>query len=119
MSKNFKLSYNDGAEYVGLYPRTEMKNIFVNGKLLKVTTVEVVVPPTEELRQTIPFKHTISQEDSNFFVKLLGTGVEAERAYLTIDQAEVNSSGLVLTRLSKKPTTEIRIALIFQESVEN
>ena len=118
LGKEFRLAYNDGFQYVDLFPKTNIDSIEGKNKLLKYTTVTVDIPVTSDTTQSIPVTLTPTQLTAPFYMELLTNTPQGSADYSTIDQVEVKDNMLVITRLSNMPTGQIQVKLTFKENEE-
>ena len=118
LGKEFRLAYNDGFQYVDLFPKTNIDSIEGKNKLLKYTTVTVDIPVTSDTTQSIPVTLTPTQLIAPFYMELLTDTPQGSADYSTIDQIEVKDNMLVITRLSNMPTGQIQVKLTFKENEE-
>ena len=118
LGKEFRLAYNNGFEYVDLFPKTNIDSIEGKNKLLKYTTVTVDIPVTTDITQSIPIDLTPTQSTAPFYVELLTNTAQGEADYGTIDQLKIENGELVISRLNDMPTSQIQIKLTFKENEE-
>ena len=117
MAINFRLAYNQGIDYVDLFPRSSMEAVIDSDNILQYTTINVNIPvPTgTPTTQTITIATTQAQVDSPVAMQLITTGEQAEQDYSTITQFEVQNNALVITRLYNWPQQAIDVELVFQQ----
>lgn len=117
MPTNFRLEYNNGLEYVDLFPSTSVHGIIDANNVFEIVSLDVTIPApsSQTLTQSITITTTQEMEDTNFNVVLLSTGEQAESDYATISQMQVNTNELVVTRLYNMPDDSIDVRLVFFE----
>lgn len=117
MAVNFRLAYNQGINYVDLFPRSNMEAIIDSGNILKYTTINISIPaPTgNPTIQNVSISTTMQQVNAPFVMQLISTGEQAENDYSTIDQVEVQENSLIITRLYNWPVGDIEVELVFQQ----
>ena len=116
MSLNFRLSYNEGFDYVDLFPKTNIESIEENNDILKYSELLVTVPVTTEVNQSISLDLTSNQQKAPFYIQLVNVNENTMSDYSTINQAQIVNNNLILTRLNDYPKNEIQIKLIFKEA---
>ena len=115
MALKFRLAYNEGFDYVDLFPKTNIESIEGKDNVLRYSEVSVTVPATTEIEQTIPLTLTTAQQNAPFYVELTEVNDDTLDDYSTINQARVEGNSLILTRLVTFPKNEIKIKLRFKE----
>ena len=117
MAVNFRLAYNQGIDYVDLFPRSSMETIVDADNILSYTTINVNIPVPENnpVTQTISISPTQEQINAPVVMQLITTGDQAESDYGTISQFEVQEGALVITRLYSWPQQAIDVELVFQQ----
>ena len=118
MALNFRLAYNSGLEIVDLFPASSMVAIDGNDNIMKYSTIDVTIPAptTQDTTQTIAITTTPQQVAAPVYMLLTSTGQQAQSDYGTIDQYQVTTNQLVLTRLYTWPQDSINVTLIFEEA---
>lgn len=118
MAVNFRLAYNDGLEIVDLFPKSNFSAIENTGNIMKYSTIDVTIPaPTSQnITQTISITTTDKQVSSPVYMILTSTGTQAEADYATINQYQVTTNQLIITRLYNFPQDSINVTLIFEEA---
>ena len=92
MSINFRLAYNQGVNYIDLFPKTNMEAIINNENGLSYSLINNITIPAVSQgtnTQTISINATASQNDSPFYVFLSSSGQQAQLDYQTINQNAV------------------------------
>ena len=118
MAVNFRLAYNSGLEIVDLFPASSMAAIENNSAVMQYSTINVTIPaPTsQDITQTISITTTDKQVAAPVYMVLTSTGNQAENDYSTIDQYQVTTNQLIITRLYRWPQNSIDVTLIFEEA---
>lgn len=117
MAVNFRLAYNQGIDYVDLFPRSNVQAIIGADDILQYSTINVTIPaPSDNPNtQTIAITTTEAQVNAPVNMFLVSTGAQAQNDYGTIDQFEVQENSLVITRLYNWPSDSIEVMLVFQQ----
>ena len=117
MAINFRLAYNQGIEYVDLFPRTNMEAILNADSAMRYNIIDVTIPAISgnPVTQAITIDTTNIQIDAPASMFLTSVGEQEENDYATIDQFEVTDSTLTITRLYNWPVGDIDVKLIFKE----
>lgn len=110
MSVDMKISYNSGAGYKALFPKTNVKSIKYNG-VIKQGVIFVTIPPTQETEQIVPVDTDTMYLSAPVYMQLLPDSDIYD--YQTITQFEVVENGVKIIRLYKKPVKEVKVALYF------
>ena len=118
MAVNFRLAYNNGLGVVDLFPKSSISAIDGNDNIMKYSILNVTIPaPTsQDVIQTIPITITNKQVAAPVYMLLTSTGAQAEEDYFTIDQYQVTTNQLIITRLYNWPQDSINVTLIFEEA---
>lgn len=118
MAVNFRLSYNNGFEFVDLFPKSNISAINNNENLLKYSFIDVTIPaPTsQDVTQTVSITTTPQQVSAPVYMLLTSTGDQAKADYSTIDQYQIATNQLIITRLYNWPQNSIDVTLIFEEA---
>lgn len=117
MALNFQLSYLNNQEYRDIFPKVSFGSV-VDSKAQQAfvtETLTVMIPPTNDITQTVAISTNELMANSYFEMHLNGTTEQDMVAYDTITQIEVKPNQLVLTRLYRKPTSPIEVTLVFYE----
>ena len=115
MSFKFRLAYNEGFDYTDLFPKTNVKAIEGNEDILKYSEINLTIPVTTELEQTIPLTLTSNQQNSPFFIELQNVNEDTLTDYYTINQAQIVDNNLILIRLDNLPKNSIDVKIRFKE----
>lgn len=118
MAVNFRLAYNSGLDIVDLFPASNMVAIDGNDNVMQYSTIDVTIPaPTsQDITQTISITTTDKQVSSPVYMILTSTGTQAKADYATINQYQVTTNQLIITRLYNFPQDSINVTLIFEEA---
>ena len=118
MAVNFRLAYNSGLEIVDLFPASSMDAIIDNSNVMQYSTINVTIPApaSQTMTQTIAITTTQSQLNSPVYMLLTSTGTQAIVDYATINQFQVSTNQLIITRLYNWPEDSINVILIFEEA---
>lgn len=126
MADCFTIKENTGSEYVSLFPRSKMENVYCEIEECKFSKTEIVtieVPPSSETKQTIIAPITKMQSISPFYVKWVNQSAQQYpqqlQSYNTISQIHLEEGKVIITRLGSAPSTLIQLDLIFREGVKN
>lgn len=114
---DFRLSYKNNTEYVDLFPRTSMEGIIGAEQAFKKVSLDVTIPASQDTTQTIQITTDAKMPDSIVEMYLVTTGEQAEQDYATIDQYEIQTNQMIITRLGNKPTGSIDVVLLFYETM--
>lgn len=106
----FRLSAKENNEYVDLFPRTTIDGIADDENIRGTQVLEVEVPATNDMIQTIAISTNAHIVDAPFEVHFVSGD---KNDYNTITQAQVTANTLTLTRLYNMPKGQIKIALVF------
>lgn len=106
----FRLSQKDNSEYLDLFPKTSADAIANGESILGIQVLEVDVPTTADVTQTIAIQTNKQIVDAPFEVHRISGD---RKDYNTISQAMVSENTLTLTRLHNMPNGAIKIALVF------
>ena len=118
MAITFGLKYNNGLDYVDLFPKTNIKSI-ADSHVSKQSIVYVTIPQySGGLTQEVQLVLTQEQQSAPFYVKCESSSVEALRDYSKISQIGIFGNTLRVIRLGEQKSGEIRISLCFEESEE-
>lgn len=111
------MAYNEGVEFIDLFPQTNINGIQDIGNILSYSTINVTIPaPSSNVTtQAITISTTASQVSAPVYMFLTSTGGTSLEDYLTIDQFQVQTNSLIITRLYAWPTNSINVVLIFKE----
>lgn len=119
MAVNFRLSYNEGLEFVDLFPKSNVEGIIDATNLFRYTTINVTipVPSTSEITQNVTITTTDAQVNAPVEMYLVSTGSQAQTDYNTITQFLVTTNQLSITRLYEQPTEAVEVQLVFKEAI--
>lgn len=118
MALNFRLAYNRGLDIVDLFPASSMDAVDGNEYVMQYSTIDVTIPaPTsQDVTQTISITTTPKQVAAPVYMFLTSTGEQAEAGYFTINQYQVTTNQLIITRLYGWPQDSINVTLVFEEA---
>lgn len=118
MAVNFRLSYNSGLEFVDLFPGSSMSAVQGTDNIMSYSTIDVTIPApaTQDVTQTIAITTTDAQANAPVYMILNSTGNQSEEDYATINQFQIQTNSLVITRLYSWPKDSINVTLIFKEA---
>ena len=118
MPVNFRLAYNNSLNIVDLFPATNINAINDNDNIMKYSTIDVTIPSvtTQQTTQTISIETTAQQVSAPVYMILNSTGEQAEMDYATINQYQVITNQLIVTRLYSWPQNNIDVTLVFKEA---
>lgn len=119
MAVNFRLAYNQGFEYVDLFPSTSVASIKEGSIVSRQSVINITIPSINNYIQTIPLSLTQEQKDSMVYMQLIDLGENDQYNYDSISQYQITEDGLVINRLYYYPTDSIQVALIFVENGSN
>lgn len=119
MALNFRLAYNQGFEYVDLFPSTSVAAIKEGSIVSRQSVINVTIPAVSNYTQTISLSLTQEQMDSMVYMQLIDVGDNDQYNYDSISQYQITNDGLVINRLYYYPTDSIQVALIFVENGSN
>lgn len=119
MALNFRFAYNQGFEYVDLFPSTSVAAIKEGSIVSRQSVVNVTIPAVSDYTQTISLSLTQEQIDSMVYMQLIDLSENDQYNYDSISQYQVTEDGLVINRLYYYPTDSIQVALIFVENGSN
>lgn len=119
MSLNFKLAYNEGFNYTDLFPRTTVEAIKFNTTTSKHAVINVTIPASNDLTQTIPISTMSEYLNVPTYMVLLKEKDTDEYDYSTISQFNVTAGNLEITRLYAKPVDSIQVVLVFMINSKN
>lgn len=106
----FRLSKKDNDEYLDLFPRTSANAIVNDNNIRGKYVLEVDVPVTNDVIQTINIQTTAQIVDAPFEVHFVSGD---KNDYNTISQVQVKENIIEITRLHNMPQGAIKIALVF------
>lgn len=117
MAVNFRLTYNNGSNFVDLFPKSNIQAIVDVTNLFEYSIINVTipVPNTTEINQTVAITTTDAQVNAPVEMYLTSTGSQAQSDYNTITQFSVTSNQLNITRLYTQPSGSINVRLVFKE----
>lgn len=113
MSLNFKLAYNSGFDYVDLFPRTSVDAIEFDKKATKQYSIQVNIPKSNDLLQTISIKTPLELSDKIVYMTLLYRKETDIYNYSTISQFSIENGTLKITRLYGGSLSDIQVLLTF------
>lgn len=113
MATNFRLVYLNGTEFTDLFPRTSIGGITDAVKALRFASLQVTIPATTDMTQTITITTEAGMEDAWVEMNLVGDTEQEKADYSTITQYEVQPNQLIITRLGSMPTGQIQVNLLF------
>lgn len=119
MAINFRLSYNEGFSYTDLFPRTDIEGVSFNISTSRHTTVNLTIPPTNDLIQSIPIDIPLEYVNVPVYMELLYKSESDIYDYSTISQFQILDGTLNITRLYTKPTGSIQVVLVFNINDKN
>lgn len=119
MAVNFRLAYNQGFEYVDLFPSTSVEAIKEGSVVARQSVVNITIPSINNYTQTIPLSLTQEQLNSMVYMQLIDLSEDDQYNYDSISQYQITNDGLVINRLYYYPTDSIQVALIFVENGSN
>lgn len=119
MAINFRLSYNQGFSYIDLFPRTDIEGISFNTSTSRHATVNLTIPPTNDLIQSIPIDIPLEYVNVPVYMELLYKSESDIYDYSTISQFQILDGTLNITRLYTKPTGSIQVVLVFNINDKN
>lgn len=115
MAIDMRPSYKSGVGYVDMFLHTLVPAIDDLHTEFKKVSMNVTIPASANVTQTIAITTDERMPDSSFDVFLTSTGDDAEYNFSTITQVEVKTNQLIVTRLYSKPTGSIDVTLVFYE----
>lgn len=115
MALNFRLSYTNGIEFVDMFPSTDVRGITDGANIYGTQVVNLTIPAVSEVpvTQTISLATTPEMVNSQFDVYLLSEGEQAVKDFSTINQIEITTNQVNITRLYVAPESDIQVALLF------
>lgn len=119
MAVNFRLAYNQGFEYVDLFPSTVVSAVTEGNVASRQSIINITIPPINNYIQTIPLSLTQKQLNSNVYMQLINLGENDQYNYDSISQYQITENGLVINRLYYYPNDSVQVALIFVENGDN
>lgn len=116
MSINVRLAYNQGSEYIDLFPRTSIDNIVDIENTIKFSSLIVNIPVIEDnITQIIPLNLTPQQNTALVDMVLISNDKQSKDSFNTITQFQIDNNQLIITRLYGFPTKDIEVQLYFKE----
>lgn len=118
MAVSFRLSYNSGLGFVDLFPGSGMSAVQGIDNIMSYSTIDVTIPApdAQDVTQTIAITTTDAQVNAPVYMVLNSTGNQSEKDYATINQFQIQTNSLVITRLYSWPKDSINVTLIFKEA---
>lgn len=113
MAINFKLEYNNNSTRTELYPATSLEAVNWIDNIYQITTMQVNIPTTTSMTQNIAISTTPELVDAYVEMYLVSKGSSANWNYGTINQFQVKTNQLTLTRLNVMPQEQITVMLVF------
>lgn len=113
MATNFRLAYLNGTEFTDLFPRTSIGGITDAVQALRFASLQVTIPATTDMTQTITITTEAGMEDAWVEMNLVGDTDQEKADYATITQFEIQPNQLIITRLGSMPTGQIQVNLLF------
>lgn len=113
MATNFRLAYLNGTEFTDLFPRTSIGGITDAVKALRFASLQVTIPATTDMTQTITITTEAGMEDAWVEMNLVGDTEQEKADYATITQFEIRPNQLIITRIGSMPTGQIQVNLLF------
>ena len=113
MAIDFKLEYNNNSTRTELYPATSLKAVNWIDNIYQITTMRVNIPTPTSMTQNIAISTTPELVDAYVEMYLVSTGSSASWNYGTINQFQVTTNQLTLTRLNVMPQEQITVMLVF------
>lgn len=113
MATNFRLAYLNGTEFTDLFPKTSISGITDAVQALQFASLQVTIPATTDMTQTIAITTEAGMEDAWVEMGLIGDTEQEKTDYSTITQYEVQPNQLIITRLGSMPTGQIQVNLLF------
>lgn len=113
MATNFRLAYLNGTEFTDLFPRASIGGITDAVKALRFASLQVTIPATTDMTQTITITTEAGMEDAWVEMNLVGDTEQEKADYATITQFEIQPNQLIITRIGSMPTGQIQVNLLF------
>ena len=111
MSTNFRLSYNNGYEYIDLLPQTDIKLIKNIGNILSYSEIEFNVGK-DDTEVILPQQLSNSQLNAPFYVELVSGKISD---YNTISEIISNQNGFIIRRYGIQQKDTIKLKATFKE----
>ena len=105
--------YNNGFDYIALFPQTTVKSIRNNG-IIKQGVIYITIPPSNETTQLVPVDIDSIYLNAPFYVEPIFNTDTDYISYQSISQIEVIQGNIKVTRIYAPISTEpIKLALYF------